>query len=454
MILVSFLIFIQEVLSKPAILIALMAFIGLVLQKKPTSEVIKGTLKSFLGFVVLGAGAGVVVNSLVPFGEMFQHAFNTQGVVPNNEAIIAVALKEYGDVTALIMFFGMVANLLIAKFTKFKYVFLTGHHTLYMACMIGVILLTIGMTRTMTIVVGSVALGIVMVLFPAMAQNTMKKLTKMDEVAFGHFSTIGYWSAAKIGELVGKGSKSTEEINFPKSLVFLRDSSVSISLTMCVFYLVLTAFAGPSFVQEKFSNGENAFIFSFTKGIEFAAGVFIILQGVRLILAEIVPAFKGISERMIPNARPALDCPIVYTYAPNAVLIGFFSSFVGGIVGMVILIMTGSTIILPGVVPHFFCGATAGVFGNTTGGIRGATLGAFVNGLLLTFAPLLVMPLLGNLGFQNTTFSDLDFIATGFVLGKSGQFGPAVAMAVVFGTLALMIIATVMDKGKEAKTQK
>ena len=28
----------------------------------------------------------------------------------------------------------------------------------------------------------------------------------------------------------------------------------------------------------------------------------------------------------------------------------------------------GLTIVIPGVVPHFFCGATAGVFGNATGG--------------------------------------------------------------------------------------
>lgn len=109
---------------------------------------------------------------------------------------------------------------------------------------------------------------------------------------------------------------------------------------------------------------------------------------------------------------------------------------------MILLILTGNTIILPGVVPHFFCGATAGVFGNATGGVKGAVAGSFVNGLMLTFAPLLIMPLLGELGYAGTTFSDLDFIATGYVLGKSGQFGPVAAAAAVFGVLALMLILT------------
>ncbi len=153
------------------------------------------------------------------------------------------------------------------------------------------------------------------------------------------------------------------------------------------------------------------------QAITFAAGVFIILQGVRLILAEIVPAFTGISEKLVPDAKPALDCPIVFPYAPNAVLIGFLASFVGGIVGLALLNQLHWVLILPGVVPHFFCGATAGVFGNATGGRRGAILGAFAHGVLITF-----LPVLGSLGFANTTFSDSDFGGVGIVLGYMAQY--------------------------------
>ncbi|MCZ7538300.1 MAG: hypothetical protein M5T61_21775 [Acidimicrobiia bacterium] len=49
----------------------------------------------------------------------------------------------------------------------------------------------------------------------------------------------------------------------------------------------------------------------------------VILLGVRTILGEIVPAFAGIAERVILGAVPALDCPISFPYAPNAVLVGF-----------------------------------------------------------------------------------------------------------------------------------
>ncbi|MDV2888056.1 PTS transporter subunit IIC, partial [Alkalihalophilus pseudofirmus] len=85
-------------------------------------------------------------------------------------------------------------------------------------------------------------------------------------------------------------------------------------------------------IETKLSDGTNFIIYSIQMAGTFAAGVFVILSGVRLILGEIIPAFKGISEKLVPNSKPALDCPIVFPYAPNAVLVGFFSSFVGGIV--------------------------------------------------------------------------------------------------------------------------
>lgn len=64
---------------------------------------------------------------------------------------------------------------------------------------------------------------------------------------------------------------------------------------------------------------------------------YIILSGVPLIIGEIVPAFRSIVEKIVPNAKPDLDCPVVLPYAPNAVLIGFIVSFIDGIVGLFIL---------------------------------------------------------------------------------------------------------------------
>jgi len=434
--------FIVDILKVPSVLVGVIALIGLIAQKKSAADTIKGTIKTILGFIVLGGGASVLLGSLNPLGDIFKQAFDVQGVVPNNEAIVSAALQQYGTATALIMAFGMVANIAIARFTRLKFIFLTGHHTFYMACMIAVILVVAGFEGAQLVLVGSLTLGLIMAFFPFIAQPFMRDITGSDEVGFGHFGTVGYVLAGLVGRSLRGKSRSTEEMNLPKNLSFLRDSSVSIALTMMVIYLVLVIAAGQDFVQqEKFSNGQNFLVWAVIQAITFAAGVFIILQGVRLILAEIVPAFTGFSQKLVPNARPALDCPIVFPYAPNAVLVGFLASFAGGLIGLFILGQLHWVLILPGVVPHFFCGATAGVFGNAVGGRLGASIGAFLHGILITFLPVWLLPVLGDLGFANTTFSDADFGVVGIALGWLGSHAGRFAItAIVIGIVAALVV--------------
>lgn len=439
-----------DFVSEPAVLIGIMVVLGLVLQKKPIEDIIKGSLKAMVGFVVISAAAGVIVGALEPFGQMFEHGFNVQGVIPNNEAVVAMALDEYGTATALIMTFGMIANMLIARFTKFKYIFLTGHHTLFMSCMIAVILVSGGMTGFNLIFTGSLALGLIMVLSPAICQPFMKAITKNDSVAMGHFSSIGYAVAALIGKVVGKGSKSTEEMKVPKSLSFLRDSAVSISITMLVLYIIVALVAGANFVETSLSGGKNFIVYSMMQALTFAAGFILIQNGVRLVLNEIVPAFKGIATKVVPNSKPALDCPIVFPYAPNAVLIGFLSSFIGGVVSMFALGAMGLTIIIPGVVPHFFTGAAAAVFGNSTGGRRGAIVGSFINGIIISMLPVALIPVLGNLGISNSTFSDADFGVMGIFLGKIQEFVGQIGLTgVLVGIVVLLVVISKVPSKKE-----
>ncbi len=408
---------IHDVLGTPAILVGLFSLIGLLLQKKAVSEVISGTLKTIMGFVILTSGAAIVATTLSTFSQLFEHSFHIQGVVPNTDAMAALAQKNYGTATAMIMVLGMLFNIVLARITPLKYIFLTGHHTLYMSAMLAVILSVGGLSPFWVILVGAVILGIMMVVSPAILQPFTRKITGTDDLALGHFGSIGYLLSALVGKAVGKGSSSIEELKVPKSLNFLRDSSVAISLTMMILFVILVLVAGKEFVETRISGGQNFIIFAIIQSLTFAAGVWIILAGVRMIIAEIVPAFKGIADKLVKDAKPALDCPTVFPFAPNAVIVGFLSSFAAGLVSMFLCPLFGLSVIVPGLVPHFFCGATAGVYGNICGGRRGAIIGAFAHGLLISFLPAILLPLMGDLGFASTTFGDSDFGVVGIILG-------------------------------------
>ena len=160
---------------------------------------------------------------------------------------------------------------------------------------------------------------------------------------------------------------------------------------------------------------------------------------------------KGIADNWIPNAKPAVDSPVVFPYAPNALIVGFISSFLGGLLSLGIMIACNLTVILPGVVPHFFCGATAGVYGNSTGGRRGAILGGFLNGVLISFLPVIFLPYLGELANASVTFPDADMGFAGAFLGdwlnRIGSYG---TLTILIGIVIIMIlIPEMMDDMEE-----
>lgn len=439
--------FFRDFLKQPALLMGLMAFVGLVALRRPAHKVMTGTLKPILGYLMLGAGADFITSNLNPLGEMIQKGFNISGVIPNNEAIVSVAQKLLGVETMSILIVGLIVNLIIARFTKFKYIFLTGHHSFFMACLLSAVLQTAGFEGATLIGIGGAFLGLISAILPAIGQKYTLKVTDGDEVAMGHFGSLAYYVSAWIGGKVGNPENSTEKMEIPEKWSFLRDTTISTALTMMVFYLVAAIAAGSEFVST-LSDGQNMILFALMSAMKFAVGVTIVYAGVRMILGDLLPAFQGIATKVIPDAIPAVDCAVFFTYAPTAVVIGFVASFIGGVIGMLLLGVTGGVLIIPGLVPHFFCGATAGIYGNATGGKRGAAIGAFVNGLLITFIPALLLLVLGNLGFQNTTFGDFDFGIIGLAIGKLYEFLGSIGVIILLVLLIIIILLPSFMKTK------
>jgi len=399
----------------------LIAMIGLIALKKSPGQVITGTLKTLLGFLVLLSGASIIVATLTFLGEIFQKGFNMRGVVTDVGSIAGIAQQTLGRETALIMVVAFIVNILVARLTRWKYIFLTGQASLWMATVCSVIGYMGGLRGVELILLGGVIAGLMAVLMPAIAQPIVRKITGGDDIALGHFCTIGYMVQAGVAKVTGDVSKSTEDMELPPALSFLQDTYLSMMVVMIPIYLIPAIAAGPEVVAAS-SNGVNYLVYAFLQSIQFVVGVYVLLAGVRLLLAEIVPAFRGIALRVVPDAVPALDCPVLFPYAPNAVIVGFISTTVGAVIGMFLFPWVGLAMILPGMLTNFFAGGTAGIFANAVGGRRGAIIGGVFHGLFITLLPALLLPLLGQYGFQNVTFSDSDVIGVGLVFGHILNF--------------------------------
>lgn len=409
-----------DLLSSAPILVGVIALTGLVLQKQPADKVISGTLKTIVGFLVFGVGSAAAVTSLDSFQALFAEGFGLKGVLPLAEAVTALAQEKFGTTVSMVMLIGFLCNLLVAKFTPLKYIFLTGQHNLYLAALLTIMFKALGLNNALIIGLGGVFLGICAGLFPAIAQPYMRKVTGDDELAMGHYVTVGYAISGWIGSKVGKPEDSTEDLKLPAWLTMFKDYVVGVSITMVIFFYIAAIAAGKGAVEE-LSGGVNWLVYPLFQGLSFAAALYVIITGVRLFLGEIVSAFVGISEKLIPNAKPALDCPVVFPFAPTATVIGFLAAYAGGIVTMIIMGLLGTIVIIPVAVPYFFIGATAGVFGNATGGWKGCIAGSFVVGILIAVGPALIYPIMENIGLTGTSFPETDFNIVGLLIYYIGQ---------------------------------
>jgi PTS system ascorbate-specific IIC component len=438
--------FFLELLKTPAVILAVVALVGLLAQGKSVPQILSGTVKTALGYLVLSAGAGLLVSEILPFVGLFQEVFKLSGFATGSEIIVGAmqkAVPEIASTSAIIMGAGFLANILLARFTPLKYIFLTGHMMWISSVAVAFSLYSAGYNTAVIIGLGTVIQGMVLTLLPAISQPVIRKITGSDDFAIAHLTTLGTVSSAYVGKLVGGKSKSAEDMKLPEGLKFFKDTSMSIAIVMFVFYMLVVIAAGPQ-VVDAYSGGANYLIFGLLKALGFTAGVLVLLQGVRMLLGELVPAFKGIADRLVPHAIPALDVPALFGFAPNSLMLGFIFSVVGMIVAMFLSSALFGVVPLVSIIGAFFTGGVAGIMGNAMGGRRGAMVSGFVYGLELILFSGFTYALFGHfaaVGAEGTGHDCIDAMALMTVLKT-----PIVGIVILVAAFVILSIFEVRHR--------
>lgn len=367
----------QNILRNPPVLLGLIALIGLLLQKKSASDVIKGSLMAAFGMIILDTGVGMLVGTISPINEAFSQAINGSVGEGLNDITFTA---NFGGEVGLAMFIGLVIHLLIAKFTPIKTIFLTGHMIWWFPFIFVAAGVEAGLKGTALIVSAAILSALYWSIMPWVLRKYVFDVTGDESFTLGHPTGLLSIIAGSIARVVGDKNKSTEDINFPKSLSFFREVPITGGIVMMLIWIIIGLII-PSLT-------ENNLIFeSLNQGLKFGAGLLIMLQGVRMLINQIVPAFQGISEKIVPNAIPAFDCPVIFNYKPNAVIIGFITSMVVSTITLIIVNKLGifNTFLLPLVITCFFeCGAAA-VIAEGQGGMKGCIIGTAVSSIVMIF---------------------------------------------------------------------
>jgi PTS system ascorbate-specific IIC component len=431
---------VYSLITLPAFVLGFIALIGLLVQKKKASQVLAGTFKTVIGQLIIGIATTALIGYISPMQSMFEKGIPAGGFttfVTYDEGVVSAVqnanIARIGAEIAWTMLFGYVVHILFSRITKYKYIYLTGHMIWAMAGAFAILFHSFGLSTLWVVVCASIVDGIYMSLAPALAQPIMRKITGNDETAFGHGQTLLNMLGAWVGKLIGNPDDSAEKLEVKDSFSFFRDVSMSIAVTMTLVCLVAMVLAllqiGVAGFEEQISGGQNFLVFTLLQALGFTASVLVLLQGVRMLIAEIVPAFKGIAEKVVPGAKPALDCPVIYPFAPNSLIFGLISGTIGQVVGMIVLALIGWPVPLPSMIAAFFASGAGAIFGNATGGRKGAWAGGFLWGFvgwfLISFAyKFQVFGDLTAMGATSLGFTVPDAIVPGIVIwGIAKLFG-------------------------------
>lgn len=220
----------NNVLRNAAVLLGLIAMLGLLLQRKSLADVVKGSLMAAFGMVILTEGVSILIGTIAPINAAVQSSMGlvSDAATPPDAAFTA----EYGGIVGISMFFGLLLHLLIARFTPVKTVFLTGHMLWWFPFVIVAGGVEAGVRGTTLVALSAVLSALYWSLMPWLMRRFVWDATGDESFLIGHPTGILSLFSGYVARAVGDKSRSTEDLQLPPKLSFFREISICGALVM------------------------------------------------------------------------------------------------------------------------------------------------------------------------------------------------------------------------------
>ena len=384
--------------------LACFVLLGLLFQRKPINAVLAGLLNVVCGYFMLCIGAGFIANVTRPISQTIAAATGTKIVFASNEAAVALYFSRYTMLSVGILVVMCALNIVLARFTRYKVIFFTGHVLLFTAGMLAALQQALtNWPMWCMVLTGGVAGLCINVISMRACQRYIDLLPHhAGTVALAHTGTISVFLTGLLASKLGNREDSAEQWNISGKWSFFRDAPVASAVTMAVTLLILCSVAGR--VPDASEGFFGVAGYALKGGVLFGISISLILFGVRLVTGDLVSTLKFFVDKLAPGAKLGVDAPMFFSCAQKSWLLAFLVSYPLSILFSVILAWAVG---LPCVslvcsVPCFFDAGIAGVIGNTVGGKRGVLLGAAVHALLMAVGLSLLgmlVPLAQETGF-------------------------------------------------------
>lgn len=383
---------VNDFLTEPVILIGLLICIGYILNKEKPVKIITGTISAMVGIQMVIFGGTQFSNIFKPITTAVANSFGIHGYIMDSYAMKATTQEALGSAFGLVGYVFLIAfavNLLLVwlgKYTKAKGVFLTGNAGIaHSQAILWLVIATMGLSGSSAVVVAGILVGVYWAFSTTLAYKTMEDITGGSGFTIGHNQQIGIWFFGKIAKYFGDPKQDAEHLKLPGWLSIFNNNVTSVALIMALFVGAFMSPLGISGIQE-LAGKTHWFNFIILTGINFSMDMVILLTGVRMMCGELTGAFKGIQEKLVPNAVPVIDVAAMLPFSPNAATLGFIFTTIGTIIAMCVLLLTHTTImVLPGFTPLFFSGGPIGIVANKYGGVKSIIICSILLGIIQTF---------------------------------------------------------------------
>lgn len=382
---------VNDFLTEPVILIGLLICVGYILNKEKIVKIITGTISAMVGIQMVIFGGTQFTNIFKPITTAVANSFGIHGYIMDSYAMKATTQEALGNAFGLVGYVFLIAfvvNLLLVwlgKYTKAKGVFLTGNAGIaHSQAVLWLVIATLGITHTSAVLISGVLVGVYWAYSTTLAYKTMEDVTDGAGFTVGHNQQIGIWFFGKIARFFGNPEQNAEHLKLPGWLSIFNNNVASVAIIMALF---VGAFMSPLGIDgiQKLAGKTHWINYIILTGINFSMDMVILLTGVRMMCGELTGAFKGIQERLVPNAVPAIDVAAMLPFSPNAATLGFIFTTVGTILAMGGLLLSHATImVLPGFTPLFFSGGPIGIVANKYGGVKSIIICSILLGIIQT----------------------------------------------------------------------